>query len=94
MGWIVQYAGQMSSLYLGVVLMWDASYGYSFVTSKDPTSDICHIDDGYSDATGFNENDVDEEDNYAVSEGEMNTPTTRASTRWACKWQQVPTACP
>lgn len=79
MGWIVQYVSQMSSLYLGVVLMWDASYGDIFVTLKDPMSDICHIDDGYSDATGFNENDVNEEDNYAVSEGEMNTPTTRTS---------------
>ena len=44
-GWIAQYAGQMSMLYLGVVLMWDAQYGYPFCARKDPMPDECMIDD-------------------------------------------------
>ena len=44
-GWIAQYAGQMSMLYLGVVLMWDAEFGYIFHARKDPMPDDCMIDD-------------------------------------------------
>ena len=44
-GWIAQYAGQMASLYLGVVLMWDAQFGYIFHARKDPMPDQCMIDD-------------------------------------------------
>jgi hypothetical protein len=44
-GWIAQYAGQMSMLYLGVVLMWDAEFGYIFHARKDSMPDDCMIDD-------------------------------------------------
>jgi hypothetical protein len=44
-GWIARYAGQMASLYLGVVLMWDAQFGYIFHARKDPMPDDCMIDD-------------------------------------------------
>ena len=48
-GWIAQYAGQMSMLYLGVVLMWDAQFGYVFHARKDPMPDDCMIDDNADD---------------------------------------------
>ncbi len=32
-------------LYLGVVLMWDAEFGYIFHVRKDPMPDDCMIDD-------------------------------------------------
>ena len=44
-GWIAQYAGQMASLYLGVVLMLDAQFGYIFHARKDPMPTDCMIDD-------------------------------------------------
>ena len=47
MGWIAQYAGQMVMLYLGVVLMWDAKYGYIFTSRKEPMPDDCMIDDNF-----------------------------------------------
>jgi hypothetical protein len=46
-GWIAQYAGQMVMLYLGVVLMWDAKYGYIFTSRKEPMPDDCMIDDNF-----------------------------------------------
>ena len=57
-GWIAQYAGQMSMLYLGVVLMWDAQYSYIFVTPKDPMPVHCQIDDAF-DAGGGDADDLD-----------------------------------
>ena len=58
-GWIAQYAGQMVMLYLGVVLMWDAKYGYIFTSRKEPMPDDCMIDDNFF-AEGGTGEDADE----------------------------------
>jgi hypothetical protein len=48
-GWLAQYAGQISMLYLGVVLMWDAQFNYIFHAKKDPMPADCMIDSRYED---------------------------------------------
>ena len=53
-GWIAQYAGQMSMLYLGVILTWDAKFGYMLNVQKDPMLDDCMIDDSIANGGGDN----------------------------------------
>jgi hypothetical protein len=65
-GWLAQYAGQMSMLYLGVVLMWDAQFNYIFHAKKDPMPADCMIDsqhDEDNDDANFTFNTP----NYAVA---------------------------
>ncbi len=70
-GWIARYAGQMSLLYLGVVLMWDAEFGYIFHARKDPMPDDCMIDDDVHEGGGGD--DADEAPLASVL-GANNTP--------------------
>ncbi len=62
-GWIAQYAGQMSILYLGVVLMWDAEFGYIFHATKDPVPDDCMIDDAHQGGDGVEGGSNSNDDN-------------------------------
>ena len=78
-GWIAQYAGQMSMLYLGVVLMWDAEFGYKFHARKDPTPDDCMIDDNFAPTNSDDNNDEQFRTPTATSLG-TNGGTTGRST--------------
>ena len=71
MGWIAQYAGQMSMLYLGLVLMWDATFGYILCAQKDPMPDDCMIDDSYL-AEGHGS--IDDDDDNRNSVVQLRTP--------------------
>ncbi len=54
-GWIAQYTGQMSTLYLEVVLTWDTNFGYMLNVQKDPMPDDCMIADSIAEGGGNND---------------------------------------
>jgi hypothetical protein len=74
-GWIAQYAGQMASLYLGVVLMWDAQFGYIFHARKDPMPTDCMIDDNNVGGGGGGD-----DDGGMVSNNHFRTPRVGTAT--------------
>ena len=63
-------------LYLGLVLMWGATFGYILCAQKDPMPDNCMIDDSYL-AIGHGSRDDDDENRNSV--GQLSTPRNSMS---------------